>query len=167
MITLGRHSYHGDVQELFDPQVTVGNFTSIASQVILFGGCEHPSVMNKQAVSNFPFADRDWGDYTRCGSRGPITIGNDVWIGERAIILDGITIGDGAIIGAGTVVTHDITAYGVCAGNPVIHKRFRFTHDQVVSLLKIKWWLWDDAQIKESLTLMKDVDAFIQKYANG
>jgi acetyltransferase-like isoleucine patch superfamily enzyme len=162
-LTLGRHSYVGDCLFLFDPIVTIRNFSSVASQVIFFGGCEHPSVMNKMAVSNFPFG-RDWGEYTQTGSRGPITIGSDVWIGERVTVMDGVTIGDGAIIGAGAVVGGNVPDYAVVVGNPGRVKRMRFSYDIVDKLRKIAWWNWEDEVIRMAMADMNNIDVFVDKY---
>lgn len=163
-LTLGKHSYIGDCQLLFDPIVTVGAFTTISSQVTFFGMCEHPSVMNKQAVANFPFWDMRWGEYTRTGTRGSIVVGNDVWIGERAMIMDGVTIGDGAIIGAGAVVGSNVPDYAVMIGNPARVKRIRFSWDIVEKLRKIKWWEWSDEVIKERLGDMQNIETFVERW---
>lgn len=165
MITLGRHSYMGNVHERFNPTVEVGNFTSIASDVYFYGeGCEHPWVMNRLAVSNFPFWEKQWGEYTHCGSRGKITIGSDVWIGEHAKLLDGARISDGAIIGAGAVVAGYVAPYSVVIGNPAVHKRFRFQSHQIEKLLKIKWWDLPDGEVKAILPLMENINKFLESF---
>lgn len=161
---LGRHSYIGECQYLFNPDVNIGNFCSIASQVVFFGSCEHPSVMNKNAVANFPFWDLGWGEYTKTGTRGPIEIGSDVWIGERVIILDGVHIGNGAIIGAGCVVGGNVPDYAVMVGNPAEVKRMRFAWDIVDKLKRIAWWTWTDEAIKKSLPDMECMEKFVEKY---
>lgn len=68
------------------------------------------------------------------------TIGNDVWIGVNAVILDGISIGDGAIIGANAVVTKDIPAYAIVGGVPAKIIKYRFNEDEIQELLKLQWW---------------------------
>ena len=166
MIEAGRHTYMGSVRDLFyyDGKVTIGAFCSIANGVTFIGGGEHPWVMNRSAVANFPFFEK-WGDdYTKCGSRGDIVIGNDVWIGEDAMILDGVTIGDGAIIGAGAVVADNVSDYAVVVGNPARIARFRFSLAQIVFLLEIRWWDWPEDKIREAIPYMKDIDSFLKKY---
>lgn len=164
MITLGRHSYIGDCHYLLEPVVEVGHFTSIASQVIFMGTCEHPSVMNRQAVSNFPFSELRWGDYTKCGTRGTIRIGSDVWIGQGAVIMDGVKIGDGAIVGAGALVARDVPDYAIVVGNPARVKRMRFNWETVDRLRRIAWWNKDDETVKIMLADMQNVDEFVEKY---
>jgi hypothetical protein len=119
--------------------------------------------MNKQAVANFPFG-LDWGEYTKTGTKGSIVVGNDVWIGERAIIMDGVTIGNGAIIGAGAVVGSNVPDYAVMIGNPARVKRIRFAWDIVEKLRKIKWWEWPDEVIKERLGDMNNIETFIERW---
>ena len=67
-------------------------------------------------------------------------IGNDVWIGADAIVLNGVTLGDGAIIAAGSVVTHDVSPYEIVGGNPAHHIKYRFEEKIVKQLCSIKWW---------------------------
>ncbi|RUX91838.1 CatB-related O-acetyltransferase [Mesorhizobium sp. M7D.F.Ca.US.004.03.1.1] len=93
---------------------------------------------------------------------GPTEIGNDVWIGRRAIIMPGITIGDGAVVGAGSIVTKDVAPYAIVAGNPAKLIRNRFTDDQIARLLAIRWWEWSDEKIiAEQPRFFGPVDAFI------
>lgn len=163
MISLGRHSYSRGPHERFDPVVNVGAFTSIAENVTFYGsGCEHPTVMTKQAVSNYPFKELDWGEYPPCQGRGDINIGNDVWIGEHVIILDGTTIGDGAIIGAGSVVSGEIPPFAVAVGNPCTVKKFRFNHEQIVKILNNPWWNWSDEEIKNKLDILSDIGKLME-----
>ena len=72
------------------------------------------------------------------GFAGPVVIGNDVWIGREALILSGVTIGDGAVIGARAVVTRDIAPYSIVAGNPARHLKYRFPEDIVEALLRLR-----------------------------
>jgi acetyltransferase-like isoleucine patch superfamily enzyme len=100
-------------------------------------------------------------------SKGPVVIGNDVWIGFRAIILSGVRIGDGAVIGAGAVVTHDVPPYAIATGIPAKVQRFRFTEHQVKKLLQIAWWDWDLQEIVENIDYFYgDVEDFIKKFSN-
>jgi acetyltransferase-like isoleucine patch superfamily enzyme len=154
-----RHTYSGTVSERFDPVVEIGDFCSIAGGLILYGSCEHP-----QTVSTYPFFDKQWSkNYPRTFSKGKIVIGNDVWIGEDVRILDGVTIGDGAVIGTGAVVAKDIPPYAVVVGNPAQIMKYRFTPNQIASLLKIKWWEWEDEKIKAELPYFTDIEKFIER----
>ena len=98
----------------------------------------------------------------------PIVIGNDVWIGAGTIVLPEVKIGDGAIIGAGAVVTHDVPAYAVVAGVPARILRYQFTQSQIAQLAKIAWWNWDDHKIAANITkFYGDVDQFIKEFGNS
>ena len=90
-------------------------------------------------------------------ARGPVVIGNNVWIGDSAIILTGVSIGDGALIGAGAVVTRDIPDFGVCAGVPAKLLRRRFSDAICEQLKSIAWWHWDAAKIMRNRCFF-DVD---------
>ena len=91
-----------------------------------------------------------------------ITIGNDVWIGARAIILDGVSIGDGAIIASGAVVTRDVKPFSVVAGVPAREIEKRFTENEIDFLLKIHWWEKDVEWINSRAHLFTDINKFIE-----
>ena len=96
-----------------------------------------------------------------------IVIGNDVWIGTNVIILPGVHIGDGAVVGANAVVSHDVKPYEVVAGVPARHIRYRFSEDVIKALEEIKWWTWDIKLIKDRAEDFYDIDKFVNKYAKG
>lgn len=98
------------------------------------------------------------------GRQGNTVVGNDVWIGEGALVLSGITIGDGVVIGARAVVTKDVPPYTVVAGNPGRIVRKRFTDDQISALLSIQWWNWSKESITKAIPLLscEDVQKFIE-----
>jgi len=81
-------------------------------------------------------------------SKGPVVIGNDVWIGEDVILLSGVTIGDGACIGAGSIVTRDVEPYAICAGTPCRKIKSRYSEDVIELLVNMKWWDWDDEVLR-------------------
>ena len=91
-------------------------------------------------------------------------IGNDVWVGANAIIISGVKIGDGAVIGAGAVVTKDVPPYAIVGGVPAKIIKYRFPKDKIDALLKIKWWDWSDKLIAERCRDFLDIDIFINKY---
>jgi virginiamycin A acetyltransferase len=93
-----------------------------------------------------------------------IKIGNDVFIGANVTILDGVTIGDGAIIGAGAVVSKNIPPYAIAVGSPIRVIKYRFEDKQIEKLLKIKWWDFNEEQLKDVEQMFFEVDAFIKKY---
>jgi carbonic anhydrase/acetyltransferase-like protein (isoleucine patch superfamily) len=80
--------------------------------------------------------------YEYLRTKGSIVVGNDVWVGTRAIILSGVTIGDGAIVAAGSVVTKDVPPYAIVAGNPARLIRYRFSDETIAAMCRIRWWDW-------------------------
>lgn len=90
--------------------------------------------------------------------RGDTVIGNDVWIGMDAVILPGISIGDGAIVGAKAVVTHDVAPYAIVAGNPARVVKTRFDKRTVARLLDIAWWNWPVDKIGRNLNAIRGAD---------
>ena len=141
----------------------IGSFCSIAEGVKIFLGGEH----RIDWITTFPFnilwkaGKRISGHPT---TKGDIVIGNDVWIGREALILSGVTIADGAVVGARAVVTKNVSPYSIAVGNParVINKRFA---DQYIEeLLNIKWWDWEDSRIEKALPLLcnNNIEDFLQ-----
>lgn len=98
---------------------------------------------------------RLFGEHERLDmtTKGPIEIGNDVWIGTGAKVLSGVRIGDGAVIGAGSVVTKSIPPYTIVAGAPAVPLRQRFSDDKTARLLELRRWDWDDDKIRRNRAL--------------
>lgn len=96
-----------------------------------------------------------------CASSGRV---NDVWIGSHVLIKSGVTISDGAVIGMGSVVTHDVGPYEIWAGNPARMIRKRFNDGTVENLKQIKWWNWNEEKIKEYAAYFSDSNEFISSY---
>lgn len=93
------------------------------------------------------------------------TIGNDVWIGKNAIIIAGVKIGNGAIIGAGAVVTKDVPDYAIVGGVPAKIIRYRASEEQVQYMNEIEWWNWEEQKIRDAYADFKlDISAFCEKY---
>lgn len=86
-----------------------------------------------------------------------VVIGNDVWIGANAVILPGVTIGDGAIIGAGAVVTKDVDDYAIVGGVPAKQIKYRFAPETIKRLKKIEWWNWEVEKIIDNIDLFYDI----------
>jgi acetyltransferase-like isoleucine patch superfamily enzyme len=141
----------------------IGAFCSIGKDVQIFLCGEH----RVDWVTTYPF-NVLWESGKHLtghpSSKGDIVIGNDVWIGREAVILSGITIGDGAVIGARAVVSKDVPSYSIVAGNPARIIRTRFEDDIVQKLLRIKWWEWEDEKIALFLPklLNNDISGFIE-----
>lgn len=98
---------------------------------------------------------------------GTVVIGNDVWIGANAVILPNVKIGDGAIIGAGAIVTKDVEPYTIVVGVPAKPIRKRYTDEEIEILLKVKWWDWDNVLIRERLHLLENPKLFFNSYRIG
>ena len=81
-------------------------------------------------------------------AKGAVSIGNACWIGDNVIILPAVTVGDGAVIGAGSIVTKDVPPFAVVAGNPARLLKYRFSPGIIAQLLEIRWWDWDVAKIR-------------------
>jgi len=99
-------------------------------------------------------------------SKGDVIIGNDVWLGKNSIVLSGVSIGDGAVVAAGSVVTRNVKPYSIVGGVPARELRFRFSEEQVEQLLSIAWWDWTDDEIRERSDDLcsPDIDSFVSTY---
>lgn len=108
----------------------------------------------------FLFFFEEWGldvkDIIKAwDNKGDIVVGNDVWIGYEAVILAGVTIGDGAIIGARAVVTKDVPPYTIVGGVPAKQIRKRFNEETIDTLLKLKWWDWSKERISKNIAAIQ------------
>lgn len=158
--TFDRYSFCG-----YDCQIincSVGAFTSIASNVVI-GGAMHP--MSWVSMSPVFYKGRDSVKTKFAEHKRPAAlktnIGNDVWIGQGAILKAGITVGDGAVIGMGSIVTKDVPPYFIVAGNPARFIRKRFNEAQIEKLLSIKWWSWSDKEIQKFAPFFNDLNRFL------
>ncbi|MFB6144418.1 MAG: CatB-related O-acetyltransferase [Candidatus Nanohaloarchaea archaeon] len=126
-------------------EVEIGKYCLISREVILDGTSHDSENLVFQDRFYGEFFDHDAGEHIE---RKKIKVGNNVWIGLRAIVLGGVSIGEGAIIGAGAVVTDDVEPYEVVGGVPAEHIKFRFSKETRERLDKIKWTEWDKNQIE-------------------
>jgi virginiamycin A acetyltransferase len=143
---VGLYSYIADTQ--------IGRYCSLASRVSI-GAFNHPT--NWLSSHEFSFRDTSsiWGESSIDGGQNLLQnrvmdtiIGNDVWIGDNVVVLKGVTIGDGAILGASSVITHNVLPYSIVVGNPGRVVRLRFHPSVIEQLLTLKWWEWDMADLK-------------------
>jgi acetyltransferase-like isoleucine patch superfamily enzyme len=130
---------------------TIGKFCSIANEVLIGLG-NHPLDLLSTSplfyrIQN-PFQLKLVEENLDVVEYKPIEIGNDVWIGTRSIIMDGVIIGHGAVIAANSVVTKNIPAYAIVGGVPAKVIKNRFTDSKITELLELKWWEWDLEKIK-------------------
>lgn len=143
--------------------VHMGSFVSIGVDVVMMDGGSHRTdwvtTFPLRAALGLPGAYED--GHPRL--KGDIVIGNDVWIGRGARVLSGVTIGDGAVVAAYSVVTKDVAPYSVVGGNPAREIRKRFSEAQIAELLAIAWWDWPMEKILSCVNELSnaDIDGFI------
>lgn len=164
VLTIGPHTYGAPkifVWQRSDGgfhggKVVIGSFCSIADGVEIFTGGNHHdewiSAYPFRTIFGLPEADDDIRE-----SRD-VTIGHDVWIGMGAKILSGVSIGNGAVIGAYSLVTQDVRPYTVVAGHPATLIRQRFTTAEIDALTALSWWEWPLDRIINTIPLLCGVD---------
>lgn len=136
-------------------KLIIGKFCSIACGAkFLFNSANH--TLSSLSTYPFPLFFEEWNlekkDVTKSwDNKGNIIIGNDVWIGYEAVILAGVTIGDGTIIGTRAVVTKDVPPYTIVGGVPAKPIKKRFSEEIISKLLDIQWWNWSDEKIAKNI----------------
>ena len=136
-------------------KLTIGKFCSLACGVrFLFNSANHN--MDSLSTYTFPIFFEEWGLDPKnvaasWNNKGDIIIGNDVWIGYEAVIMAGVTVGDGAIIGTRALVTKDVPPYTIVGGMPAKPIRKRFSEQTISSLLEIEWWNWPKEKIAKNI----------------
>jgi acetyltransferase-like isoleucine patch superfamily enzyme len=170
--SIGYGSYVSDNSQI--KKTVIGRFSSIGPEVkIIFG--KHPShthvsthpaffstrkqagfsFTKKQLFKEFPEPKDEEGKYTT-------KIGHDVWIGARVSIIDGVTIGNGAIVAAGAVVTKDVAPYSIVGGVPAKHIKYRFTEEQIHFLNEFQWWKKDKNWLQENSPYFCNIEDFMK-----
>lgn len=140
-------------------KLQIGKFCSIACGAkFLFNSANH--TLLSLSTYPFPLFFEEWGlekkDVTKAwDNKGYIVIGNDVWIGYEAVILAGVTIGDGAIIGTRAVVTKDVPPYTIVGGVPAKPIKRRFPEETISALLQIQWWNWSEEKIARNISTIQ------------
>ena len=129
----------GDKEIYDDHYIEIDKYNSIAGELIMFLSMGH-NPKNISTSPNIYWADLYYGD---------IILKNDVWVGQRVIIKGGVEIGDGAVIGAGSIVTKDIDPYTIVAGSPARPIKKRFDDDVIATLMKLRWWDLPHDKLKE------------------
>ena len=169
-IIVGDYSYYDDGEdgpESFEKHVThhydfigdkliIGKFCSIAKGIeFVMNGANHMldcySAYPFEVIDEFKGLSRPFGSRA---NRGDTIVGNDVWFGQNVTVLPGVHIGDGAIIGANSVVSRDVPPYSVVAGNPAVVRKYRFDDETIELLLELKWWDKDIEEIKRLIPLL-------------
>lgn len=153
-ITVGEYTY-GCPEVVWgeDASLTIGKFCSFAGDVLIILGGGHR--VDWLTTYPFPALVDEWpeaaGIVGHPVTKGNIVIGNDVWIAHGATILSGVRIGDGAVVGARSVVTSDVPPYGIVAGNPAKLIRRRFDDATIDALLRLRWWDWPTDKIRDNM----------------
>lgn len=139
--------------------LVIGKFCSFSNGVEIFLGGNH----RVDWTTTYPFSHLShWPEAAHLeghpATKGDVRIGNDVWVGYKAMILSGVTLGDGAVVGAGAVVSSDVPAYAIVAGNPARVIRLRFSIDIIQRLLEVRWWEWEIGRIRDHIPLLMQPD---------
>ena len=146
----------------------VGKFCSIASSVTIAPGIHdlykvttHPALIQKSTPLPKVYAKGD-----NISGFQKVYIGNDVWIGEKAVILDGIKVGNGAVIAAGAVVVKDVDPYSVVGGVPARHIKYRFDEETISMIQNSEWWNYSEKWFESNSELMLNTIKFIEYLKN-
>lgn len=167
--TIGHMTYIGSNSSILHTKI--GAFCSISSNVRIIGG-EHPTskwvsthpafynsrnVCGKSYIQSVKFQELKYADSE---DKYLVVIGNDVWVGANVLILNGVTIGDGAVIACGAVVTKDVEPYSVVGGVPAREIKKRFTDADILFLHDHPFWLQSDAWLEEHADRFEDIEQY-------
>lgn len=178
-IIIGDYTYYDDPEDSEDfernvlyhysfskDKLIIGKFCALARNIkFIMNGANHQI----SGFSTYPFYifGNGWEKVTPRDNelpfKGDTLIGNDVWIGYESIMMPGVTIGDGAIIAAKSVVVNDVPPYSIVGGNPAKIIKQRFTAETIKTLQEIAWWNWDINKISANLEYITsaDIDALL------
>ena len=151
------------------PKTKIGKYCSVGSNVKIIAGnhptskyiSTHPIFYSNKEYSGLSFDHSNVFQeysYTDASEKFLCEIGNDVWIGEDAKIINGVTIGDGAIIAAGAIVSKNVPPYAIVGGVPAKVIRYRFTEEDIAYLLELKWWNKDENWIRNNAKLFSNIE---------
>ena len=161
-----------------NPGLVVGRYCSLSSNIVILldKSFDSDSISNRRRVSLFPWYARykqyyatdkfimrsrmhpkSWPSIANLGHNQykPVNIGNDVWIGANAVLMPGVTIHDGAVVGAYAVVWNDVEPYSIVGGNPAVLLGYRFEKHVIEELLRIKWWEWTEDELDGTIKLFQ------------
>ena len=167
-VVLGDYAYVVNDSDI--AYATIGKFCSIAAMTRINPG-NHP--MHRASQSHFTYrasqyfaGEADEPELFAWRRAQRVTIGHDVWIGHGAIVLPGRSIGDGAVVAAGAVVTKDVPAYTIVAGNPARPIRPRFAPEIAARMQALAWWDWPHERLHGALADFRalSAEAFLDRY---
>ena len=161
----GENDFEKHVTHMYDfigDKLIIGKFCSIATGIeFIMNGANHK--MNSITTYPFYIMGGEWGSAlaphtNELPLKGDTVIGNDVWFGQNVTVLPGVHIGDGAIIGANSVVAKDIPPYSIAVGNPCHVVKKRFSDETIKYLEELKWWDWDIEKIEKNMKILMDAN---------
>ena len=150
-VDIGDYSYVN--KNSYIENCTIGKYCSVSSGVFI---C--PAEHTLSNISTHPFFEPE----NKKIQRKPVVIGNDVLISLNAIILEGVTVNNGAVIAAGAVVTKDVKPYEIVGGVPARHIGYRFTDEEIESIENTEWWNWDRSKIERNRRFFGSVSSFLK-----
>lgn len=174
--SIGYGSYLGANTVISKSQI--GRYTSIGPNVTCIFGkhpsnifvSTHPAFFSINNVNLISYTKtnkfNEYADAKDPEGKYSIKIGNDVWIGANVSIMDGIEIGDGAIIAANALVNKNVAPYTIIGGVPGKVIKKRFSDDQINFLLKFKWWNKSKEWVSDNASLFEDIEKFMLKFKN-
>lgn len=146
----------------------LGKFNSLATGVRI-NPVQHPAHV-RAAAHHFTYRCAHYGlgpdDASLIAWRreSRVVTGHDVWIGHNAVVMGGVSLGNGAVVGAGAVVTHDAAPYEIVGGVPARHIGWRYREEIIAALERIRWWDWDHGTLAARVRDFDDVEAFCALY---
>jgi len=165
-VSLGDYTYCFGYNDLIFAEI--GKFNSIATGVRV-NPVQHPA-KERAAAHHFTYRCSHYGlgpddeRITQWRRERRVKTGHDVWIGHNAVVMGGVALGDGAVVAAGAVVTHDVAPYEIVGGVPARHIGWRYEREVIEALLRVRWWDWSHDQLRERLRDFDDVADFCKKY---
>lgn len=155
---IGRYTFINKYCLIDKSVASIGRFCSVGYGAKL-GLANHP--LDRISTHAFTY-DRKYGfidnnNFVVAADAPACKIGNDVWIGANAIVMAGVTVGDGAVIGANSFVNSDVEPYSIVAGSPARHIKYRFEESVIQQLNKEQWWNWEDEKLRKNLDFFHEV----------
>lgn len=166
---LGDYSYCFGYNDIIYAEI--GKFASLATGVRI-NPVQHPAHI-RAAAHHFTYRCAHYGfgpddasiiDWRR---ENRVTVGHDVWMGHNAVVMGGVSIGNGAVIAAGAVVTHDVRPYEIVGGVPAGHIGWRYSPEIIAAMERIRWWDWSHGELAARVRDFDDAEEFCKKYDLG
>lgn len=167
-VSIGRNTSlwgpDADVVSSAQHPVSIGSFCSIARNVSIQTYNHNARKATTYFIGKNFFREK-W-ENEEVG-KGGVTIGNDVWIGTQSVVLGGISVGDGAVIAANSLVNKDVPPYAIVAGSPAKIIGYRFDDELIAKLLKLQWWNWTDDQLRANKSFFENelTHETVEKYS--